>query len=81
MEEKCRCVDWVLKLSLFSIFYQLFFLIKANAKPYIWNYGEVLSRNLTHDYTISVNMKKKKIFGKKDYKVTGSLTDHKNKIE
>jgi hypothetical protein len=51
------------------------------AKPYIWNHGEVVCRNLSKDHTISLNLKKKKIFSKKDYRVKGTLTDHENQVE
>ena len=45
------------------------------ANPYVWNYGDMISKNLTTGDHIRLHLKKKGWFSAKDYKVSGELKD------
>lgn len=55
-------------------------LTEALANPYVWNYGDMLSRNLTTGDHISVHFRKKGWIASKNYSVKGEVRDRNDNI-
>ena len=48
---------------------------QAFANPYVWNYGDLVARNLTTGDHIKLHLKKKGWVSKKDFTVKGQILD------
>lgn len=47
--------------------------MEVKANPYVWNFGDMIGRNLTTGDTIKIHLKNKGWISKKDFKVTGEV--------